>query len=435
MPRYPDIPANDWVFLYGSTNMDTDTPHQTPLRSKHERVRARKLRMSCDACSNSKTKCDQTRPICLRCQKNGLECNYSVSQRKGKPPAASRDPSNSVNGRKAVQSKGSSKSTEEILDWSRLDSHHAAVESTFHFDQDSPMMEVPFSMHDDITTAVWQKFIPDMSDETPSDLSMTPSNIFDQDFLSINTPLLGQSTLSKSNEDIFNLEDEFPGVLDLPQQSPSQAEFLISINSLPTPAPSEISSLLPRYDCTRLASSTLDSLNLNSQTCSASLTQLPSSTKPIIASLDQILIANRSAVENAHKLLSCPCSLSQQSNLILSLIIDKILALYQSIIRTDISANQLFPCSDATAEKFVRDTPITIGAYKMDAKDEQRMRMQLVSNELRKAAALVEKYADKYCGLGCQEREDQEIYTVLTSLLRRRLKKAVDDIVNALRNL
>ena len=335
-----------------------------------------------------------------------------------------------------MQSKRSSKSSEERLDWSTLDSHQAAVESTFHFDQDSPMMEMSLSMHEDLTTGLWQKFIPDMSDDSPSDLSMTPSNIFDQDFLSINTPSLVPSTGSRSTENIFNFEDDFPAVPDLgPQHHPSQPELSMSINSLPTPAPSDISSLLPRYDCTRLASSTLDSLNLNSQTCSVHLTQLPSSTEPIIASLDQILIANKSAVENAHKLLSCPCSLSQQSNLILSLIIDKILALYQTIIRTDISANQLFPCSDAAAEKFVRDTPITIGAYKMDAKDEQRMRMQLVSNELRKAAALVEKYADKYCGQGIQKREDQEIYTVLTSLLRRRLKKAVDDIVNALRNL
>lgn len=68
----------------------------------------------------------------------------------------------------------------------------------------------------------------------------------------------------------------------------------------------------------------------------------------------------------------------------------------------------------------------------MDAKDEQRMRMQLVSNELRKAAALVERYAERFYSLGCQEREETGIYTALTSFLRRRLKKAIDDTTGTL---
>lgn len=386
--------------------------------------------MSCDACSNSKTKCDQSRPICIRCQKHSLECNYSISQRKGKPPAASRDLSSSVNGRKAVHGKRLSKPAEERLDPSRLDSHHTGVGSTFPLAQDLSMMEMPLPTHDEGTPGFWQQFTPDMSEYTTRELSMTPSNLFDQDFLYMTPPPMGQSTPSKSNDDIFNFEDDFPGVLGIgPLQTPSPAEFPLPTNPMPTPASSDISQPSTRYDCTRLASSTLDSLNLNSQPCSASLFMEPS-----ISSMDQILITNKSAVENAHQLLSCPCSLSQQSYLTLSLIIDKILALYQTLIRPDISAHQSSPSPDASAEMFVRDTPITIGAYKMDAKDEQRMRMQLVSNELRKAAALVERYAERYCSLGCQEREDTGIYTALTSLLKKRLKKAVDDTASALRN-
>ena len=406
--------------------------------------------MSCDACSSSKTKCDQTRPVCVRCQKNGLQCNYSISQRKGKPPAASRDPSHSASGPKAVQRKlSSSRSTEERTDRSGRDSRHAAVEPTFDLNPDSPMMDMSLAMPEDVTTASWQSFVPDLIEDATSDLSVTPSNLFDPDLFSINTPDMGQSILlGGSSDDLFNLDDDFPGILDVgPQPTRGQAECSIAIHPLPTPAPSSsspqptpapsnISPLLPRYDCTRLASSTIDSLNLNSQTCTGSLAPTANAREPNMASLDQILIANRTAVENAHKLLSCPCALSQQSNLILSLIIDKILALYQTIIRTDLSATQLFPsAADAGADKcLVRDTPITIGAYKMDAQDERRMRMQLVSNELRKAAALVDKYADKYAGLRSLEREDTEFFAALTSLLRRRLKKAVDDIVAALRN-
>ena len=418
-----------------STKMDTQISQKPSLQSKQECVRARKLRMSCDACSSSKTKCDQSRPVCLRCQKTGLKCNYSVSQRKGKPPAASRDPSDFANGRKAVQGKQPSKPANEKINYSGLDSHHAAVEPTFHLDQDSPMMGMSVPMYEDVMPAPWQDFMPDMSDYTASDLSMTPLNTFDQAFVSMDTSSIIQSAQVKQSDDIFNIEEEIPDVPDIgPQHTPSQAELPIPTDPLSTPASGDIKPPSQRYDCTRLVSSTLDSLNLDFQTCSASTTQNAGSMEPSIASFDQILIINKSAVENAHQLLSCPCSLSQQSNLILSLIIEKILTLYQTVIRTNTSARQLSPSSDACADKFVRDTPITIGAYKMDAEDEQRMRMQLVSNELRKAAALVERYADRYCTLGCQEREDKGVYTALTSLLRRRLKEVVGDIASALRN-
>ncbi|KAK4692543.1 hypothetical protein P7C71_g4682, partial [Lecanoromycetidae sp. Uapishka_2] len=408
--------------------MDTENTHeQSPLRTKQERVRAQKLRMSCDACSSSKTKCDQNRPICIRCQKVGLKCNYSVSQRKGKPPAASRDPSDSVNRRKPSQSKQLSKPALDKQVSGELDIHRATIEPTFHLDHDSTMMDLSLPMFDGTMPTLWHNFMPDMSDCTSSDLSMTPSNIFDQDYISMDAP----SSHMKPTDDIFNFDNEFPDVLDLgPHHTPSsQAERQVLTNPLPTPTSSDIGSISQRYDCNKLASSTLESLNSHSQTCSASINQNTNS-----ASFDQVLIVNKTAVENVHQLLSCPCSLSQQSNLLLSLIIDKILTLYQTIIRNDTCSRQLSPSSDSSSDQCVRDTPITIGAYKMDAKDEKRMRMHIVSNELRKAAALVERYADRYSNLGCQERDDMGIHTALISLLRRRLKEAVGDIVGALRN-
>ncbi|KAL9101304.1 MAG: hypothetical protein Q9163_003416 [Psora crenata] len=414
--------------------MDRDTPQPSPLRSKQERVRVRKLRNSCDACSNSKTKCDQNRPICLRCQKSGLECHYSVSQRKGKPPAASRDPLDSLNGREASRGKRSQKSTQQRPNSSELESHHEAVQtSTFDLDQDASMADMTLSVHDDGTPAFWEPFMLELGDYT-----VTPSTIFDQDISSLNACSMGQPTQTKKSADIFNFEDEFPGVLDIgPQRNLSQVESPASTLQLPTPTYSDTNSLSPpRNDCTKLASSTLESLYLNSQQCSAFATQTASSTKPSITSLDQILITNKSAVENAHQLLSCPCALASQSVLALSLIIDNILALYQTIIRIDTTVYPLSPSPNAlAAEKFIPHIPITIGAYKLDAKDEQRMRMQLVSNELRKTAVLVDRYADRYRNLGRQEHEDKGIYTALTSLVRRRLKEAAADVVGALRTL
>ncbi|GAW18497.1 hypothetical protein ANO14919_079730 [Xylariales sp. No.14919] len=45
-----------------------------------------KLRSSCDACGQAKTKCDRTRPACLRCISQGVKCVYGVSRKSGKPP-------------------------------------------------------------------------------------------------------------------------------------------------------------------------------------------------------------------------------------------------------------------------------------------------------------------------------------------------------------
>ncbi|RTE84733.1 hypothetical protein BHE90_000736 [Fusarium euwallaceae] len=45
-----------------------------------------KLRSSCDACGQAKTKCDRGRPACSRCITQGLGCVYGVSRKAGKPP-------------------------------------------------------------------------------------------------------------------------------------------------------------------------------------------------------------------------------------------------------------------------------------------------------------------------------------------------------------
>ncbi|KAI0405959.1 hypothetical protein F4802DRAFT_596629 [Xylaria palmicola] len=45
-----------------------------------------RLRSSCDACGQAKTKCDRSRPACSRCLSQGVKCVYGVSRKTGKPP-------------------------------------------------------------------------------------------------------------------------------------------------------------------------------------------------------------------------------------------------------------------------------------------------------------------------------------------------------------
>ena len=42
-----------------------------------------KLRASCDACANSKVKCDKERPYCRRCISGGITCVYGISRKHG----------------------------------------------------------------------------------------------------------------------------------------------------------------------------------------------------------------------------------------------------------------------------------------------------------------------------------------------------------------
>ena len=398
---------------------------QQPAGRKQERVRVQKLRMSCDACSNTKTKCDQARPSCIRCQKTGLKCNYSVSRRKGKPPAASRDPVNCANDQASSQSKQSLKPTQD-REQSLEQETHSIVPDAFHLDENTSIMDLCTPPYEIPMADDWQCFVPPAVDLTARDLSMTPSNIFDQDFLSMHTPSTVCSNPVRANSDIFNFDDDFAEAADLAlPKTPSQAEHTIPPTQLPTP---DVGPPSQRADCNKLASSTLESLNLYCQNCSASPEH-----KARITTFDQVLIVNKSAVENVHQLLSCPCSLTLQSTLTLSLIIDKILKLYQNTIRNNASTCHLSPSSETSPKDHNCDTPITIGAYKMDPKDEQMMRMHILSSELRKAAAVVERLIDRYNSLVGQQGEDNGVYTALTSLLRRTLRDIARDISSALR--
>ncbi|KAJ2967401.1 hypothetical protein NQ176_g9679 [Zarea fungicola] len=53
------------------------------------------LKRSCEECSSSKVKCSQDRPICKRCRKHRIECNYTPPKRTGRPRKIPKDGSGS----------------------------------------------------------------------------------------------------------------------------------------------------------------------------------------------------------------------------------------------------------------------------------------------------------------------------------------------------
>ncbi len=78
--------------------------------------------------------------------------------------------------------------------------------------------------------------------------------------------------------------------------------------------------------------------------------------------------------------------------------------------------------------------PITVGAYQMDAEDEERMRIQIVVNEIRKVRGLVDRYASKYCYNtdGGMKESGDGIYGALEVFLRSKLTNTLQDLLRRL---
>lgn len=74
-------PLPSLLFFLKTTTM-SDSNHPTTTSSH---VPTPKVRSSCDACGNTKVKCDRLRPECGRCATLSLTCVYGLSQKCGKP--------------------------------------------------------------------------------------------------------------------------------------------------------------------------------------------------------------------------------------------------------------------------------------------------------------------------------------------------------------
>ncbi|KFZ07762.1 hypothetical protein V502_09750 [Pseudogymnoascus sp. VKM F-4520 (FW-2644)] len=341
----------------------------------------------------------------------------------GKPPAP-RD----ANGMKSIKSKTSlaKKETEASL----ISLQKLGPDSLHSQSNLAPLdLEAYFMDSDNLIPTQWQVasfYSPGSSTNGSSDVAMAPMRLFDHglDFLddAKSNPLAPRT----STEDMFVFDDIS---MDL---GPSKSNDTFTSLDGPTGQTTKMNhqSLFQVHDCTTLASSTIQLLHLDSSTCGASATPHGNPSQPI-SSIDQVLINNKSAIENVRSLLACPCSLSPQYALTIALIIHNILVCYEAIIRA--TSNVRSEPGNTPWPDNLRATPITVGAYKIDAEDDQRMRIQLVVNELRKVRALVEKYAERYCAGKEDEARNAGIYSALDIFLQTKLKQAVSDMVSTLR--
>lgn len=187
-------------------------------------------------------------------------------------------------------------------------------------------------------------------------------------------------------------------------------------------------------DCASLVGSTLvtlHSLRVDSGTCSA---KVPDKCAQPTNSIEQVLITNKAAMACMDKALACTCSHNPHYALTLALMCHKILVRYEAIIRTPDTTNIPEDPRPPRTENFSA-TPITVGAYRMDAEDERRLKIQLVVNELRKMKRVIERYEEKYCAAIDGDKDQRNfIYSALESFLRSDLKEKLKNMVNALQD-
>jgi hypothetical protein len=425
--------------------MNTETPDTVTATIAS---RSRKLRASCDRCSASKIKCGQERPACQRCVNSNRPCNYSVSRRLGKPPASDhRRPSTS-----AYRSSGSTsrntlspKSFEPDSDQSEVDGSDRPMRANSH----------GFNLHSlPKNDQGMINYVYSSTLSTPH-LEMDLDQLFDYQGLqkhdqpdSLNT-FHGSLAGSCDGVDLSNLQATDMHLSDelmLPYQSGTDNQA----SSISSDAVSSIAELQPvifaattstlhqpqmrplvnefnpmgqtadtGMSCATLAHKVLNSLSKYSTFCSAQ-------TLNASIRVDEALTTSKQANIAFHRLIACRGCCTSQNLLSLVIIIYKILNCYAAIVQTIVKP-ETRSSSLKAVDVCMNAAPISIGAYRVDAEDEDRFKIQLVSNELRKVSRSIRTLISRF--------SDPSIKSAAGSLMDGDFDESGSDLCHVLENM
>ncbi|KAI1142788.1 hypothetical protein F5Y05DRAFT_366179 [Hypoxylon sp. FL0543] len=226
-----------------------------------------KLRSSCDACGQAKTKCDRGRPACSRCVSQGSRCVYGVSRKAGKP--ARRRPT--------TTSSAEPETTTASVD--AVDLMLGLAGGSMVMDSDFPTPDLAFQSRFSFDTFGALETL------TPS---LTPS-ASDQD-----TCISGHSDPASGTK---------------PVESPAT----ITTSTAPS-----------RNSCTRESKEIMRVLY-----CANPSTPISDGVPARTLDLGSVLTRSRDVVERLEVLLKCPCARSPHMAMLYSSILSRILLWYQ----------------------------------------------------------------------------------------------------------
>jgi len=336
-----------------------------------------KLRSSCNACGDTKTRCDRGQPECGRCIGAGLPCVYGPSRNCGKPP------------RKRI-GVGLDRQTQKRLRTQTTELHgDSTVDTAGTRDTGYSRLLVHSSGTIDALS----------HQQADADGHLLSSGF---------CPPLPLEDWSQ----LWNLD----GTFDLPSDS-----LMASAG-----ASRELGNDPESHSCPRESYEIFRDLICPSPTLHA-----PESNSTVSARLDEVLLFNRTAISRLTRLLKCPCAKSGHRAVVHASILSRILIWYQQAAgwpssdtsgsasmqaapavspapyhaplpvetddTVDVSADSSPPAAETTAS-LVHNTgfavellPLSIGNFTIEDQDVlAAFRNQVVLSELKKMAALIE---------------------------------------------
>ncbi|KAF2642702.1 hypothetical protein P280DRAFT_468015 [Massarina eburnea CBS 473.64] len=376
------------------------------LTSQPRSQMSRKLRASCDACGDAKTKCDRGQPNCMRCRNMNLTCVYGPSRQFGKRPRRRLDTGRNV----LTETPSTAPATSNLTS---LAPTNSSIQPPAPNAPPSILAEMEASM-------MAQGFTSNMVN-TPSGTNAVHSHAFGDPGLFL--PSLPSAWPQFENYD----SNEY--MLTTPLSFPESHESTI-------PTPPAAPELPSRHRCYHEPNEILGSLTIP---------QEPGNYYKKTLELSQILHANRNAIEAIERFLKCRCAKTQPDLLTLqSSLTARVLYFYRQaagVAADDFSRSSSDTASCSTvADTFSQDSgppdprtfnapgnrcflvvemPFKVGTFNVDTPAVQfAFRNHLIGSEVKKIEPVVEGFAALGEAEGVPE-ENKGLYTSIGAWLKK----------------
>lgn len=372
------------------------SPHRIPNGQQ-----PRKLRDSCIHCANSKVKCNKEKPICSRCARRRLDCEYKVSRRTGRTSRAV----NQLSGI-AAATRTTGTSTSPALQPANIGTGTASSVLSSTVATSGPSQN---SLLTHIAT------IPVIHHSPEHCISQTPD--LWRSLLSpsaFNTDVGDFSSLIPMADDVGDIfASDMPSpqfdnctIDSIPTQGIGGSASVTEHQLFPTPELSDIRSTAP---CDASTNHLVCCLSIILDIIKGLFPNAPTACKhpggrqgPGRArTIDSVISQNKQIIDTINAVLDCPCSHDGYVISIVSLAVFKVMGWYIAAAR-----DKTFTSSDgmewghdpvtftersdfSASDERVLCSPVMAGGYCIDSKNQNRMAAQLVLSELHRVQQLV----------------------------------------------
>lgn len=427
----PYSPVSDGLQANSPLDEIVASPQTHPRPPK-----APKLRDSCDACASSKVKCPKDKPVCSRCARRGITCEY-VATRRGErrhnrrsvntqSTASSRNSGVAGNGRLVdVGSYSDAVISPSILnDWTMAD-----VDSTFA----SPIsLSIP-GFYDSSHDLLGHDSLFPVFDSTSSNVQDVLDTLFP-------TP---PSTLKDAIPEAPTISIQ-PNTRDLISTTGSSNTTLQTLSDIPYAQSHPTAAEPPSCGCLAQALGIMNRLFPETTGCITSQST-DNKAMPTPPTMQAVLAKNEEAIDAVTAIMRCSCTQDGYLLVVVSLIVFKVMSWYAAAARQEppqpgIEASSTCTSSPSlTGASLLENTvqqdsslhnsresshtpltqhslqqehsgisrsgsvhleqvipgPVVIGSYCIDGQDSAHMAAQLVLSELHRVQRLVKQLEEK----------------------------------------